>query len=212
MTRDIEVYTQNSIKIYEGDRRVYIDPFQMRREPKNADLILITHDHVDHFSPDDIMRVACEKTVLVVPETMADKAKTVEHMVQEIHTVKPGEEYTINDFRFETVAAYNIGKPFHPKSAGWVGYVLMIGGQRIYIAGDTDETAEALNVVCDIALVPIGGVYTMDAREAARLVNHIRPKVVIPTHYGSIVGKRTDAEIFRDSVDSPIRVEVKMLY
>lgn len=212
MTKDIDVYTQNSIRIMEGDRRIYIDPYQMRREPKNADFILITHDHYDHFSLEDIGKVACKKTVLVVPEAMLEKARAAEALVSRICTVKPGETCTIDGLKLETVAAYNIGKPFHPKSAGWVGYIVMIAGQRIYIAGDTDETAEALDVICDIALVPIGGVYTMDAREAARLVNIIRPKVAIPTHYGNGVGSKKDAEVFRECVDLSISVEVKMMY
>ncbi len=212
MTKDIQVFTQNSIQITEGDCRIYIDPYQMRREHNNADFILITHDHYDHFSPDDIAMVACERSVLVCPETMLEKAKTVENLVSKIYTVKPGEEYNFDGLKLETVAAYNIGRTFHPKEAGWVGYVIMIAGHRIYVAGDTDETAEALNVICDIALVPIGGTYTMDAREAARLINNIRPKVAIPTHYGSHVGSKLAAQTFRDCVDLSIQVEVKMLY
>lgn len=212
MTKDIELFTQNSIKIMEGDRRIYIDPYQMRREPQNADFILITHNHHDHFSPSDIAKVACKSTILVVPEAMADEAKQVEDLVGQIFTVVPGEKYTFEGLRLETVAAYNIGKSFHPKEKGWVGYIVIIAGQRIYIAGDTDETAEALDVICDIAMVPVGGIYTMDAREAARLVNNIRPKVAIPTHYGSVVGTRMAAEIFRDNVDMSIQVEIKMMY
>ena len=212
MTKDIELFTQNSIKIMEGDRRIYIDPFQMRREPQNADFILITHDHYDHFSPRDIAKVASPSSILVVPETMEEKAKEVERMVAKIHTVRPGEEYTFDGLRLETVPAYNIGRAFHPKEAGWVGYVVIIAGQRIYIAGDTDETAEAMNVICDVAMVPVGGTYTMDAREAARLVNQIRPKVAIPTHYGNGVGTKAAADIFREHVDLSIKVEVKMMY
>lgn len=212
MTRDIEVYTHSSIRLTERDRKIYIDPFQMRRENKDADFILITHDHYDHFSPEDIARVAGPSTVLVVPETMADKAKSIAPLVSRIETVRPGQIYNIDGLALETVAAYNIGKSFHPKDAGWVGYIVMIPGQRVYIAGDTDETAEALNVICDVAMVPIGGTYTMDARQAAQLVNHIRPKVAIPVHYGGHVGKKTDAQIFRDHVDPSISVEVKMLY
>lgn len=212
MTKDIEVFTHSSIRITERDLRIYIDPFQFHRERNNADYILITHDHYDHFSPSDIQLVAKPSTILVVPENMLEKAKEVEGMVAEIRTVKPGETYDFGDFKVETVAAYNIGKSFHPKEAGWVGYIVMIAGQRIYIAGDTDETEEALNVVCDVALVPIGGTFTMDAREAARLINNIRPKVAIPTHYGSVIGSRYDAETFRDSVDFTIPVEVKMLH
>ena len=212
MTRDIEVYTHSSIRLTERDRKIYIDPFQMRRETKDADFILITHDHHDHFSPRDIDMIANKNTVLVVPEAMEAKAKVVKPMVGKVVTVSPGQMYNIDGLPLETVAAYNIGKSFHSKEDGWVGYVVMIPGQRVYIAGDTDETAEALNVICDVALVPIGGTYTMNAREAARLVNHIRPKVAIPVHYGNIIGSKKDAETFRDHVDPSISVEVKMLY
>ena len=124
----------------------------------------------------------------------------------------PGSSYEIGDLKFETVASYNKLKPFHPKHAGWVGYILQIDGQRIYIAGDTDATKEAKQVICDVALVPVGGTYTMDAGQAAELVNTIRPKTAIPTHYGSVVGKQEDAQIFADHVDGAITVEIRELY
>ena len=212
MTKDIELFTQNSIKIMEGDRRIYIDPFQMRREPQNADFILITHDHYDHFSPKDIAKVASQSTILVVPETMAEKAKEVESLVAKICTVRPGEEYVFDGLRLETVAAYNIGKAFHPKESGWVGYIVIIAGQRIYIAGDTDINDDNINISCDIALVPVGGTYTMDARKAAELINKIRPQTAIPIHYGSIVGSRSDGEEFAKHVEAPVRVELKLQF
>ena len=210
MTRDIEVYTHSSIRLTERDRKIYIDPFQMRRETKDADFILITHDHYDHFSPRDIDMIANPNTVLVVPEAMEAKAKVVKPMVGKVVTVSPGQMYNIDGLPLETVAAYNIGKSFHSKEDGWVGYVVMIPGQRVYIAGDTDETAEALNVICDVALVPIGGTYTMTAKEAAKLINAIGPETAIPTHYGSIVGKKEDAETFREHVRKDIAVEIKL--
>ena len=111
---------------------------------------------------------------------------------------------------FETVAAYNTLKPFHPKRAGWVGYILRVNGKRIYIAGDTDLTKEAREVKCDIALVPVGGTYTMDARKAAELVNEIRPEIAIPVHYGSVAGSPADADRFSEMVSSSIKVEIKM--
>ena len=101
-------------------------------------------------------------------------------------------------------------KPFHPKKNGWVGYILTVDGVRIYIAGDTDVTEENQAVSCDVAMVPIGGTFTMDAKKAADLVNHIRPKVAIPTHYGSIAGKREAEDVFRANVDPAIPVEIKM--
>lgn len=110
----------------------------------------------------------------------------------------------------ETVPAYNPLKPFHPKGSGWVGYIVERGGIRIYMAGDTDVTKENKEVSCDVALVPIGGTYTMDAKKAAELVNIIRPKVAIPTHYGSVAGSKSDEEVFLAHVDSSISVENKM--
>ena len=164
MTGNIEVFIQNSIRIRSRVGVIYIDPFQMKEEPKDADFVLITHDHYDHFSPEDIGKVSKADTILVVPEKMAAKAQEVSGMVRKIETVKPSIYREMGELEFETVPAYNTLKPFHPKSAEWVGYILRIDGKRIYIAGDTDATKEAKAVKCDIALVPIGGTYTMDAK------------------------------------------------
>ncbi len=191
---------------------IYFDPFKMRGEPKDADYILITHDHYDHFSPEDIEKVSNGDSVLIVPEKMADKAREVYGTVGKIYTVKPGTYNNIDGLEFDTVPAYNTLKPFHPKSAGWVGYILSIDGKRIYVAGDTDMTNDNKNVKCDIALVPIGGTYTMDAKKAAELINSIRPEVAIPTHYGSIVGSFDDEMVFAEHVRDPIKVEIKMQY
>jgi len=212
MIDNIEVFTQSSIRIKSQAGTVYFDPFQMKDEAHDADFILITHDHYDHFSLEDIAKVSKEDTILVVPEKMETKAKEAKGFVGRIETVKPGMRREINGLEFETVAAYNTVKPFHPKIAGWVGYILQTEGKRIYVAGDTDVTKENKQVKCDIALVPIGGTYTMNAKKAAELVNTIRPGVAIPIHYGSIVGKKEDADEFAARVEEPIRVEVKMQY
>ena len=210
MTENIEVFTQNSIRITGDNHIIYVDPFEMKEEPENANYIFVTHDHYDHFSLKDIEKVACSKTVLVVPEKMLNKAKEANGLVKEIITVKPGTYHELENLEFETVPAYNIMKPFHMKNCEWVGYILHVNGKRIYIAGDTDETPEAKKVQCDIALVPIGGTYTMDAKKAADLINTIRPEVAIPTHYGSIVGSKADAVTFTQLVKESIRVEIKI--
>ena len=210
MIENIEVFTQNSIRIRGKEGVIYVDPFQMREEPKDADFVFVTHDHYDHFSPEDIGKVSKADTILVVPEKMAAKAQEVSGMVGRIETVKPGECREMDGLEFETVPAYNTLKPFHPKSSEWVGYILRIDEKRIYIAGDTDATREARAVKCDIALVPIGGTYTMDAKKAAELVNAIRPDAAIPVHYGKIVGKPSDGEVFAENVEEPIRVEFKI--
>ena len=212
MTGNIEVFIQNSIRIRSRVGVIYIDPFQMKEEPKDADFVLITHDHYDHFSPEDIGKVSKADTILVVPEKMAAKAREVSGMVGKIETVKPSVYRETGGLEFETVPAYNTLKPFHPKSAEWVGYILRIDGKRIYIAGDTDATKEAKAVKCDIALVPIGGTYTMDAKKAAELINTIRPDVAIPVHYGHIVGKPGDGEVFAENVMAPIKVEFKIAF
>ena len=212
MIENIEVFTQSSIRITDGDCRIYIDPFQMSEAPKDADFILITHDHYDHFSPEDIEKVSNGRSVLLVPAKMIPQADKISSIVGEIHSVMPGEHYGINGLEFDTVAAYNNLKPFHPKSAGWVGYILQIDGQRIYIAGDTDMNRDNQDMKCDVALVPIGGKFTMDAKKAAEFINTIQPSIAIPTHYGSIVGKKEDADVFAAGVKAPIRTEIKMLY
>lgn len=209
MTNNIEVYTQSSICIRDGEKVIYVDPFKMKKEPHDATYILITHDHYDHFSPEDIQKVANGNTVLVVPEKMEDQARDISDNVK---TVRPGMSGEAEDLKWETVPAYNLVKPFHPKSAGWVGYILDIDGKRIYVAGDTDATKEAKAVKCDIALIPIGGTYTMDAKKAADLINVIRPEVAIPTHYGSIVGKQSDGDTFAGYVKEPVRVELKIRF
>ena len=127
-------------------------------------------------------------------------------------TVKPGISAEIDGLKLETVPSYNLLKPFHPKSAEWVGYIVIADGERIYIAGDTDETKEAKAVKCDVALVPIGGTYTMDAKKAADLVNTISPKVAIPVHYGGIVGTADDGKVFAGLVKEPVKVEFKITF
>ncbi len=212
MTEKIRVFTHNSIGIESEQGMIYVDPFQMKDSPKDASFILITHDHYDHFSPEDIEKTACADTILIVPEKMKGKAGEVAGLVRKTVTVKPDEAYEIEGLQFETVAAYNLLKPFHPKSAGWVGYILQIGGKRIYIAGDTDATKEAKAVKCNIALVPIGGTYTMDVKKAAELVNELHPETAIPVHYGSVAGKPADGDAFAALVKAPVKVEFKIRF
>ena len=212
MVDSIEVNTQNSIRIASRVGVIYVDPLEISDDRHDADYILITHDHYDHFSPEDIRKVAKADSILVVPEKMAVKAQEVADAVGRIESVKPAVYREVNGLEFETVPAYNTLKPFHPKSAEWVGYILRIDGKRIYIAGDTDATKEAKAVKCDVALVPIGGTYTIDAKKAAELVNTIRPDIAVPVHYGSIVGKPSDGDEFAENVKSPVKVVFKIQF
>ena len=202
------MFTQSSIRIRCSAGTIYADPFRMNESPRDADIVLITHDHYDHFSPEDLAKVICPDTVLIVPEKMAAQAGVFTGQVKAIETVVPGQAYKVAGLSFATVASYNKLKPFHPKKNGWVGYILELDGQKVYIAGDTDKTKENSAVQCDIALVPVGGKFTMDAKEAADLINTIRPAVAIPTHYGTIVGKKSDGERFASLVDPAIETKI----
>ena len=207
----IQVFTQNSIRIESQCGTIYLDPIEIPGTPQDADFILITHNHGDHFSQKDIEKIAKADTILIVPQKMAEQTEKLGGLVGKIETILPNEHRIVNGLEFETVPAYNNLKPFHPKKAGWVGYVLHLNDKRIYIAGDSDLTRENSAVQCDIAMVPIGGTFTMDAKTAAKLINVICPEVAIPTHYGSIVGKPEDAQIFTSLVNPPIRVVIKIM-
>ncbi len=212
MIDKIDVFTQNSIRIRSDQATIYIDPFQMNDEPHDADYVFITHQHYDHFSPEDIRKVIKDTTILVAPESMIDDARELAPDVKDIVAVEPGISKDINGLSIETVPAYNTIKPFHPKRANWVGYIFNIDSKRIYVAGDTGLTREARQVKCDIALVPIGGTYTMDAKRAADLINTITPEYAIPTHYGNIVGRPSDGKNFTKLVKDPVTVVEKISF
>lgn len=182
----------------ENDKTIYIDPYELKGKPPEADLILITHDHHDHCSPDDVAKVAKDDTVIVTVAAAARRLKG------DVRVVKPGESLVVLGIPIKTVPAYNVNKfrspgvPFHPQESGHVGFILTVGGLRIYHAGDTDVIPEMDDIEADIALLPVGGTYTMTADEAAQAANRIKPKVTIPMHHGAIVGSDRDAQRFRD--------------
>ena len=211
MIDKIDVFTHSSIRI-KGSVTVYVDPFKITDETHDADYVLITHQHYDHFSPEDIRKVIRDTTILVSPESMVDDAMELEREVKEIVAMKPGESRELEGLDIEAIPAYNTLKPFHPKRANWLGYVLKLDGKRIYIAGDTGLTKESKQVKCDIAMIPIGGAYTMDAKRAADLINIITPEYAIPTHYGSVVGKPSDAKSFAKLVKEPVKVVEKIKF
>ena len=210
MLDNIKVFVQNSIRIKSPQGYIYIDPFQMKETPNDAAFVFLTHDHYDHFSPEDIKRVVGRNAVLVIPEKLEKRAGEVSGLFKKVVTVKPEMSTSVDGLEFETVPAYNIIRPFHPKSSEWVGYIFLIDGKRIYVAGDTDATKEARSVRCDIALVPIGGTFTMDARKAAEFINEIKPEVAIPVHYGAAVGKISDGDEFAKRVEAPVKVVFKI--
>ncbi|MBO4419961.1 MAG: MBL fold metallo-hydrolase [Oscillospiraceae bacterium] len=201
----ISVNTHSSVRIETNGHVLYIDPFALTRPTGDADVIFLTHPHFDHFSPQDLVLICKSDTIFVLPERMADQAAemTKGHRVIAVAPFAHGE---VEGIAFETIPAYNAHKPFHPRKNNWVGYVLTLEGLRIYIAGDTDATEEAAAVSCDIAMIPIGGKYTMDAKKAAVLTNRMHPQIVIPIHYGSVAGSMEDFNIFAEKVDPSITV------
>ena len=203
MAKNIEVLIHSSIKI-NGENVIYIDPFNVDKKYNDADFIFITHNHYDHYSKQDIDKVKTNNTVYIVPKMMGTDLLNEGVLKNNIVLIEPNNTYDINGIHFETIPAYNTNKQFHPKENGWVGYVIEQNGLRYYIAGDTDITEENKRVKCDIALVPVGGTYTMNARESAELINIIKPKIAVPTHYGDIVGTKQDAEKFIELLDSSI--------
>lgn len=209
MLENIEVLCHSSIRI-NGEKVIYIDPFKIDKNYNDADIIFITHDHYDHYSEEDIDKVKKNDTVVVAPEELLTKLLRKGFRQDYIITVEPEENDMIEGIKFETVPAYNINKQFHPKVNGWVGYIIEIKGVRYYIAGDTDITEENKKVKCDVAFVPVGGTYTMDFKEAAYLINEIKPKIAVPIHYGSIVGTNQDATDFVKLVHKDIECKILM--
>ena len=205
----ITVNSNNSVRIELDGKIIYVDPYEIEGSPQDADYIFVTHDHYDHFSLDDVNKILKRETAFIVPMPM-DKKVRKNTAAGINYPVEPGKSYEVNGLSFETVAMYNKLKPFHPKKAGWCGYIINVSGNRIYIAGDIDDIDEAFAVSCDIAMVPIGGFYTMNYKEAAGLINKIKPKVAIPTHYGKVVGKVSYGEDFKKLVDDGIQVSLKL--
>ena len=192
MLENIEVLYHSSIRINK-EKIIYIDPFKINKNYNDADIVFITHDHYDHYSEEDIDKVINENTTIIIPDELLTKLLRKGINKNAIITVEPNKNYMVQGIKFETISAYNTNKTFHPKENGWVGYIIIINGIRYYIAGDTDITEENKQVKCDVAFVPVGGTYTMDFKEAASLINEIKPKIAIPIHYGSIVGTEQDA-------------------
>ncbi len=210
---NITVNTQSSIRI-EGSKVLYFDPFQIQTAVHDADFIFITHEHYDHFEPESIAKIKKEDTLLVAPESMKKKALSESGIASEnCLFFQPEETHEAGSVVIETIPAYNKLKPFHTKGKEWQGYVVKMEDVRYYVAGDTDVNEDIRKVRCDVALIPIGGHYTMDWKQAAEYIAAIKPKAVIPTHYGSIVGKKADGQDFQkilESLDGSIQVELKL--
>lgn len=202
MKNKITINCHSSIKITDN-KIIYFDPYKINDNYKDADIIFITHDHYDHFDVDSINKIIKDDTILVIPDKMSVE-NLLEIKSKNMVKVLPNNTYDIRGYKIETIPSYNINKNFHPKENNWVGYIITINNERIYVAGDTDITSENKKVKCDIALVPIGGKFTMNYNEAAELINLIKPKTVIPTHYAEIIGSKIDGENFKKLISNDI--------
>ena len=180
--------------LIKGDGKVIaIDPFQVK-ECEPADIILVTHEHYDHCSPEDIKKIQKASTVIVT------EANSAEKLTGDVRVVQPGDRLTVSGIPIEAVPSYNTDKAFHPKQNAWLGFIVTVEGVRIYHAGDTDVIPEMDSFDVDIALLPVSGTYVMTAEEAVRAAKMIKPKLVIPMHYDAIVGSEDDARRLCDAL------------
>lgn len=200
MIENIHWLGHDTFKII-GEKVIYTDPFQIKGKDV-ADIILVTHDHRDHCSPEDIKRVQGPDTIIIATPDCKGK------LSGDVRIMKPGEKITVGGVEIEAVPAYNTNKQFHTKERSWVGYIFTLNGQRIYLAGDTDHIPEMKTFDVDIALLPVSGTYVMTAEEAVRAALNIKPKIAVPMHYNAIVGTEADAEKFADGLKGKIEVKV----
>ncbi len=202
MTENIHWLGHDTFRIDGKSVTIYTDPFKLKASG-SADIILITHDHFDHCSPEDVKKVQTEGTVIVATPDCASK------LSGDLKTVKPGDIITVKGVKIEAVPAYNTNKDYHPRTKNWVGYIFNVDGKRIYIAGDTDripEMKEFKNI--DVALLPVSGTYVMTAEEAVQAALDIKPDMAIPMHYGSIVGDERDAGQFQAELEGKVKVVI----
>ena len=196
--------------VIRNGKTVAIDPFKIKGRHVPADILLITHEHFDHCSPDDVKKMTSNKTVILA--TPACKAELAKAKIGEVRTIKPGDKLRLDGVSIEAVPAYNLnkfrepGKVFHPREDQKLGYIVEIEGVRVYHAGDTDAIPEMNGLKTDVALLPVSGTYVMTPEEAAEAAGLVNPSLAIPMHYGTIVGSEKDAVKFKEL--APCHVEI----
>ncbi len=191
----------------DGPPTIYFDPWKLKGGSPQADIVLVSHEHADHCSSEDVEQISGSQTVIVA------NAEAAKKLQGDVRVLRPGEQVMVGKVKIEAVPAYNVnkfrspGNPFHPQEAEHVGYIVTVGEERLYFAGDTDHIPEMADLNCDVALLPVGGTYTMDAQEAAQAATDIGPKVAVPMHWGGgVVGTRDDAERFRSLYNGEVVV------
>jgi L-ascorbate metabolism protein UlaG (beta-lactamase superfamily) len=189
------------------DNTVYIDPFRVNRALHNATVVFITHGHYDHYSIDDIKKVANSDTIFVATKDVAEKLRT--EGFTNITEAVPNNRYRITpQIKAETFPAYNANKPYHTKEKNWVGFIIEKDGLRYAVLGDTDATDETKKIKCDVLFIPIGGTYTMNAKEAADCANIIKPGIAVPIHYLGIIGTKDDELVFKANLCKDILCKI----
>lgn len=184
--------------LYDGSVRIAFDPWNVSLA-QAVDIVLVTHGHHDHCDPDTVNRILAEDGVIVAADACA------EQLSGDVRSLRTGEVVTIGDIIIIATDAYNLGKKFHPHGEG-AGFLVAVDGGTIFHAGDTDDIPETHNLAPDVALLPVGGTYTMDTREAARAAHAIRAGISVPMHYGFGIGSRDDGEKFSTVASVPTRV------
>ena len=187
----------------DGPPTIYFDPWKLSGRPPLAGLVLVSHEHHDHCSPDDVKKVSGPDTVVVSNAGSAARLRDPQVM-------RPGDRLTLAGVEIEAVRAYNVNKfrspgvPFHPREADHVGYVVTWEGVRLYFAGDTDHIPEMADIACDVALLPVSGTYVMTVEEAAEAAGTINPEIVVPMHYGAGIGTALDGQRFTELYDGKV--------
>jgi len=185
-----------------GEKVIYIDPVEVSDKEK-ADIILVSHSHFDHFSVKDINNLTNSNTNILITPDCQSKLRDVEGKVT---LIEPNKKYNVKGILIETIPAYNLNKKFHPKDNDWVGFILTFNGKKILYTGDSDNIPELQHLKVDIVLIPVSGTYVMNYKEAASLINLIKPKIAIPYHYGSIVGSVEDALKFKSLTEVQVKI------
>lgn len=183
----------------DAEKTIYFDPYRISSGP-TADVIMISHDHFDHCSPEDVAKIQGPGTVIL---TEKDSAK---NLSGDVRVLKPGESLVVKGMEIEAVPSYNVDKDFHPRRNGWLGFVIVVEGFRIYHAGDCDFMPEMKSLRADIAMLPVSGTYVMTADQAVKAALAIKPKCAIPMHYGAIVGEKEDALHFKKALAGKVDV------
>lgn len=185
-------------KISYENMKIYIDPYKLSKKHENAsdaDIVLITHNHFDHLSMEDLKNIVKDTTVIVSAQECLSQLKSLD--MKELIGMDPRNSVKVKDLKIETVPAYNLNKEFHPKNDKKIGFIMEFGNDRLYHIGDSDMIPEMKGTNSTIALVPVSGTYVMTAEEASKAINElINPKIAIPMHYGTIVGNKEDARRF----------------